>query len=88
VLVLDNLFLNIDVARALLVRNVATCGITRKNAAGFPSNYCGVVPRNTAYVVDCCLNRRILIKGVAEAIDHCTTEMCHRALYCTIGVVR
>jgi hypothetical protein len=35
-LILNNLFLNINVTRALLMLNVVSYGIIRKNAAGFP----------------------------------------------------
>jgi hypothetical protein len=52
VLVLDNLFLNIDVARALLVLNIAACGTTRKNAAGFPSDLIKIKDHNRLYLWD------------------------------------
>lgn len=34
---LDNLFLNVDVAQALLAMGISCCGTTRKNAAGVPT---------------------------------------------------
>jgi hypothetical protein len=55
VLVLDNLFLNIDVARALLLLNVATCGITRKNAAGFLPDLIRIKNHNRLYLWDSCV---------------------------------
>ena len=50
VLVLDNLFLNIEVAQALLFLNVACCGTTRKNAIGFPSDLIKIKEHNRLYL--------------------------------------
>jgi Transposase IS4 len=55
VLVLDNLFLNINVARALLVLNIITYGIIRKNAAGFPFNLIKIKDYNRLYLWDSCI---------------------------------
>jgi hypothetical protein len=49
-LVLDNLFLNINIARALLVLNIITYGIIRKNAAGFPSDLIKIKNYNRLYL--------------------------------------
>jgi hypothetical protein len=62
VLILDNLFLNIDVARAFLVLNIASCGITRKNAAGFPSDLVKIKDHNYLYLWDSCI--AYIIKNV------------------------
>jgi hypothetical protein len=56
-LILDNLFLNIDVTRALLVLNIAICGITRKNVAGFPSDLIEIKNHNRLYLWDSCITR-------------------------------
>jgi hypothetical protein len=55
VLVLDNLFLNVNVARALLLLNVATCGTIRKNAAGFPPDLIRIKNHNRLYLWDSCV---------------------------------
>jgi hypothetical protein len=52
---LDNLFLNVDVACALLVLNIACCGTTRKNAAGFPSDLIKIKNHNRLYLWDSCI---------------------------------
>ena len=49
-LILDNLFLNIDITRALLVLNIATYSITRKNATRFLSNLIKVKNHNRLYL--------------------------------------
>jgi hypothetical protein len=54
-LVLDNLFLNVNVARALLVLNIASYGIIRKNAAGFPSDLVKIKNYNRLYLWDFCI---------------------------------
>jgi Transposase IS4 len=58
-LILNNLFLNLDVTRALLVLNVTTCGITRKNAAGFPPDLIKIKDHNRLYLWDSCITRVI-----------------------------
>jgi hypothetical protein len=50
VLILDNLFLNINVARAFLVLNIASYGITRKNAAGFSFDLIKIKNHNCLYL--------------------------------------
>ena len=57
VLVLDNLFLNVEVAQALLVLNIASCGTTRKNASGFPSDLIKIKEHNRLYLWDSCIAR-------------------------------
>jgi hypothetical protein len=52
VLVLDNLFLNLEVAQALLFLNVACCGTTRKNAVGFPPDLVKIKEHNRLYLWD------------------------------------
>lgn len=59
VLVLDNLFLNVPVARALLFLNVACCGTTRKNASGFPPDLIRIKEHNRLYLWDSCIARII-----------------------------
>jgi hypothetical protein len=49
-LILDNLFLNIDVTRFLLVLNIASYDIIRKNAAGFPSDLIKIKNYNRLYL--------------------------------------
>jgi hypothetical protein len=55
VLILDNLFLNIDVTRAFLLLNVATCDTVRKNAAGFPPDLIRIKNHNRLYLWDSCV---------------------------------
>ena len=43
---LDNLFLNINVAHALLAINFAVMGTTRKNATGLPSSLTDVLAKD------------------------------------------
>lgn len=57
VLILDNLFLNVNVARVL---NVACCGTTRKNASGFPLDLVKIKEHNRLYLWDSCIARVIL----------------------------
>jgi Transposase IS4 len=52
ILILDNLFLNIEVAQALLLLNITYCGTTRKNASGFPPNLIKIKEHNRLYLWD------------------------------------
>ena len=54
-LVLNNLFLKVNVARALLLLNVTTYGTTHKNAAGFPSDLIRIKNHNQLYLWDSCV---------------------------------
>jgi hypothetical protein len=54
-LVLNNLFLNINIARALLLLNIITYDIIRKNAAGFPPNLIRIKNHNRLYLWDSCM---------------------------------
>jgi hypothetical protein len=47
---LDNLFLNVPVARALLFLSILCTGTTRKNALGFPDWLVDIKNKNTALV--------------------------------------
>jgi hypothetical protein len=47
---LDNLFLNVPVARALLFLSILCIGTTRKNALGFPDWLVNIKNKNTALV--------------------------------------
>jgi hypothetical protein len=49
-LILKKPFLNINIARALLVLNVIIYGTARKNAAGFPSNLIKIKDHNRLYL--------------------------------------
>jgi hypothetical protein len=57
VLILDNLFLNLDVAKALLLLNITCCGTTWKNASGFPSDLIKIKEHNRLYLWDSCIAR-------------------------------
>jgi hypothetical protein len=58
-LILDNLFLNINITRALLVLNVIIYDIARKNAAGFPPNLIKIKDHNRLNLWDSC-NARVV----------------------------
>jgi len=58
-LVLNNLFLNVDVMPAFLLLNVATCDIARKNVAEFPLNLIKIKTYNRLYLWDSCVARII-----------------------------
>ncbi len=55
VLILDNLFLNLEVAQALLQLSIACCGTTRKNAVGIPSELLLIKEKNRLYLWDSCI---------------------------------
>ena len=59
VLVLDNLFLNVEVAQALLLLNIAYCGTTRKNTSGFLPDLIKIKEHNRLYLWDSCIARII-----------------------------
>ena len=52
---LDNLFLNVEVAQALLVRNFLCMGTTRKNARGVPQELVDLKEHNRALVWNSCI---------------------------------
>jgi hypothetical protein len=54
-LFLDNLFLNINITRAFLVLNITSCGIIRKNAAGFPFDLVKIKNYNRLYLWNSCI---------------------------------
>jgi hypothetical protein len=54
-LILDNLFLNINIARALLVLNVIIYGIIRKNVTGFSLDLIKIKDYNHLYLQDFCI---------------------------------
>jgi hypothetical protein len=58
-LILNNLFLNINIARALLVLNVIIYGIIRKNVTGFPPDLIKIKDYNRLYLWDFCITRVI-----------------------------
>jgi hypothetical protein len=49
-LILNNLFLNVNIARALLVLNIINYDIIRKNAAGFPFDLVKIKNHNRLYL--------------------------------------